>query len=60
VVDLVHTWRAFPRRDPELPTELLPDGWSGARAADLFQRQHTKWSPAATTEWQRITDAAKA
>jgi phenylacetic acid degradation operon negative regulatory protein len=56
VTELVHAWRRFPWLDPVLPAPLLPDGWSGTRAAAVFERQHACWSAAAMTEWQRITD----
>jgi phenylacetic acid degradation operon negative regulatory protein len=29
-------WRRFPYLDPGLPVELLPSGWEGRAAADLF------------------------
>ena len=29
-------WRRLPYLDPGLPTELLPEGWEGRGAADLF------------------------
>jgi phenylacetic acid degradation operon negative regulatory protein len=29
-------WRRFPYLDPGLPAELLPSGWEGRAAADLF------------------------
>lgn len=29
-------WRRLPYLDPGLPAAMLPPGWSGARAADLF------------------------
>jgi phenylacetic acid degradation operon negative regulatory protein len=29
-------WRRLPYLDPGLPAELLPEGWIGIRAADLF------------------------
>ncbi len=29
-------WRRLPYLDPGLPPELLPAGWNGGRAADLF------------------------
>jgi phenylacetic acid degradation operon negative regulatory protein len=54
--ELVHAWRRFPWLDPVLPAPLLPAGWSGTRAAALFARLHARWSDAAMTEWQRITD----
>ena len=56
VTELVHAWRRFPWLDPVLPAPLLPAGWSGTRAAALFEGQHARWSAAAMTEWQRITD----
>ena len=46
---LVHDWRRFPFLEPDLPAELLPRRWSGQRAADLFHRQHGRWSPGAGT-----------
>jgi phenylacetic acid degradation operon negative regulatory protein len=55
LVQLVHTWRRFPLIDPALPRQLLPTGWSGARAAQLFQRQRAAWSGAAQAEWSRIS-----
>jgi phenylacetic acid degradation operon negative regulatory protein len=48
----VHAWRRFPQIDPALPTELLPDRWSGTRAAALFRRQHARWRDAARTAWR--------
>lgn len=35
-VRLVTDWRRLPYADPGLPLELLPDGWAGERAAELF------------------------
>lgn len=54
LVDLVHAWRAFPWRDPGLPSELLPPRWSGQRAAALFARRHAAWSARAQQEWLRL------
>ncbi len=54
VVRLVHAWRRFPQIDPALPPELLPTRWSGSRAAILFHRQRTSWTPAARTTWQQL------
>lgn len=34
---LVHDYRLFPFRDPALPVELLPTGWLGTDAYDLFR-----------------------
>jgi phenylacetic acid degradation operon negative regulatory protein len=37
---LVHEYRSFPYVDPNLPTELLPDGWLGDQAIQLFREYH--------------------
>lgn len=46
-VRLVDAWRRFPFLDPQLPVELLPAGWVGARAAEVFHRRHEQWAPGA-------------
>lgn len=51
-IELVHAWRRFPFTDPDLPRQLLPRQWSGARAAELFRRRHAEWAPAAREEWR--------
>jgi phenylacetic acid degradation operon negative regulatory protein len=35
-VPMLTVWRRLPYLDPGLPPELLPEGWLGGRAADLF------------------------
>jgi len=52
---LVHQWRRFPFLDPRLPTRLLPENWSGAKAADLFHARHADWHPPAQRHWERLT-----
>jgi phenylacetic acid degradation operon negative regulatory protein len=37
---LVHDYRKFPFRDPDLPLELLPAGWMGRQAHELFLEAH--------------------
>ena len=37
-LSLIDHWRRLPFLDPGLPTELLPDGWSGGEALALFER----------------------
>jgi phenylacetic acid degradation operon negative regulatory protein len=37
---LVHDYRLFPFRDPDLPPELLPAGWRGRAAHELFLEAH--------------------
>jgi phenylacetic acid degradation operon negative regulatory protein len=51
---LVHQWRRFPFLDPRLPAPLLPDNWSGAKAADLFHARHADWHPAAQRYWEHL------
>jgi phenylacetic acid degradation operon negative regulatory protein len=58
VIELVHAWRRFPWVDPALPRALLPKGWVGTVALRLFERQHTRWSAQAMTEWRRIAGSS--
>jgi phenylacetic acid degradation operon negative regulatory protein len=37
---LVHDYRRFPFRDPDLPPELLPAGWHGRLAHEVFLEAH--------------------
>src|SRR5690349_25176211 len=39
-VELVASYRALPFRDPDLPSALLPEGWPGRRAHELFTAAH--------------------
>jgi phenylacetic acid degradation operon negative regulatory protein len=39
-VRLVHEYRLLPFRDPDLPPELLPPGWSGRAAHEVFREAH--------------------
>ena len=57
---LVHEWRRFPFLDPRLPAQLLPDNWSGVKAADLFHTRHADWHPAAQRHCKRLTADASA
>ena len=57
---LVHEWRRFPFLDPRLPAQLLPDNWSGTKAADLFHTRHADWHAAAQRYWERLTADAGA
>jgi phenylacetic acid degradation operon negative regulatory protein len=38
--ELIHEYRRFPFKDPELPSELLPTDWRGIEAANLFKQYH--------------------
>jgi phenylacetic acid degradation operon negative regulatory protein len=44
---LVHAWRSFLFRDPQLPPSLLPPRWPGVSAAGFFDRHSTRLRPAA-------------
>jgi phenylacetic acid degradation operon negative regulatory protein len=44
---LVHAWRSFAFRDPQLPAPLLPPQWPGPAAASFFDRHATRLRPAA-------------
>jgi phenylacetic acid degradation operon negative regulatory protein len=58
LTELVHAWRRFPSIDPGLPAQLLPGGWSGAKAARMFASRHAKWSADAVMQWIRLNKAA--
>jgi phenylacetic acid degradation operon negative regulatory protein len=51
---LVHEWRRFPFLDPQLPRELLPPRWIGARAAELFTDRHVRWRADARRRWAEL------
>ena len=44
---LVHAWRSFLFRDPQLPPALLPERWPGTSAAAFFDRHAARLRPAA-------------
>lgn len=37
---IIHEYSTFPRSDPNLPAELLPEGWLGDRATLVFREYH--------------------
>jgi phenylacetic acid degradation operon negative regulatory protein len=55
---LVHAWRRFPFLDPRLPAELLPGGWAGAKATQLFQERHERWDAVARRYWRTLLTSA--
>jgi len=57
LVALVHRWRRFPFLDPDLPHELLPDGWPAPDAAKRFARLRAARS-AQAQQWWRDREAS--
>lgn len=43
----LYRWRKFPYLDPGLPGQVLPRGWEGARAAEVFFDLHARLRDAA-------------
>ncbi|MFY1700284.1 PaaX family transcriptional regulator C-terminal domain-containing protein [Micromonospora sp. WMMA1923] len=54
---LVHAWRTFLFRDPQLPPALLPDRWPGTSAARFFDRHANRLRPAADRYVEQCLDA---
>jgi len=50
----VHEWRRFPFLDPQLPAELLPPQWIGARAAAVFHDRHAAWHDKAQAQFAEL------
>jgi phenylacetic acid degradation operon negative regulatory protein len=55
---LVHAWRTFLFRDPQLPPSLLPEHWPGAGAASFFDRHAARLRPAADRYVEHCLDQA--
>jgi phenylacetic acid degradation operon negative regulatory protein len=47
-------WRTFPGLDPDLPAELLPDGWPRASARELFIACYDLLGPLAALRVRQI------
>jgi phenylacetic acid degradation operon negative regulatory protein len=56
---LVHAWRTFLFRDPQLPPALLPDRWPGTSAATFFDRHAARLRPAADRYVDRCLDGLR-
>jgi phenylacetic acid degradation operon negative regulatory protein len=54
-VELVHEYRKFPFSDPDLPADLLPEGWPGADAHALFLRRYEQLRHPAERFYRRVT-----
>ncbi|MFI7023128.1 PaaX family transcriptional regulator [Micromonospora sp. NPDC049900] len=53
---LVHAWRTFLFRDPQLPPALLPERWPGTAAAGFFDRHAARLRPAADRYVEQCLD----
>jgi phenylacetic acid degradation operon negative regulatory protein len=51
---LMSEWRGFPELDPDLPDELLPDGWPRATARELFTTTYDLLGPLAALRVRQI------
>jgi phenylacetic acid degradation operon negative regulatory protein len=51
---LTHDFRRFPFIDPDLPKELLPRNWAGARARALFEEYHALLRDGALRFFNRV------
>jgi phenylacetic acid degradation operon negative regulatory protein len=54
---MIDSWRTFPSRDPELPSELLPDDWPGRTAHRYFTEVYDLLGPLATARFRQIIAA---
>lgn len=54
-VRVLTDWRRLPYLDPGLPAELLPAGWIGIEAAQVFFSLQSKLASAARTHVARLT-----
>jgi phenylacetic acid degradation operon negative regulatory protein len=55
---LVHAWRNFLFRDPQLPPALLPERWPGTSAAAFFDRHAARLRPAADRFVEQCLDGS--
>jgi phenylacetic acid degradation operon negative regulatory protein len=56
---LVHAWRSFLFRDPQLPPSLLPPRWPGSSAASFFDRHAARLRPAADRYVERCLASSR-
>jgi phenylacetic acid degradation operon negative regulatory protein len=55
---LTYDYRKFPFRDPDLPVELLPTGWAGRDAHDMFIEAHELLRGPAESYIDEVTSAS--
>jgi phenylacetic acid degradation operon negative regulatory protein len=53
---LIHDYRMFPFRDPDLPPELVASGWPGRRAHEMFLEAHGLLREAAEAFVNEVVD----
>jgi len=56
---LIHDWRRVLLRDPELPTELLPNDWPGSRARGLCRALYQRIEEPARRHLQAVLETAE-
>jgi phenylacetic acid degradation operon negative regulatory protein len=56
-IRLIHDYRLFPFQDPDLPLELLPAGWVGRQAHDVFLAAIGTLRPAALEYYRAVFGA---
>ena len=54
---LIHNYRRYPFRDPDLPDSLLPTGWRGRTAHQVFTEAHNLLRPPAEAFVAGIVEA---
>lgn len=59
-VRVLTDWRRLPYLDPGLPAELLPSGWAGARAAEVFFTLQSRLADAADAHVTTVRAAGRA
>ena len=58
-IRLIHDYRRFPFQDPDLPLELLPAGWLGRQAHDVFLTAVGTLRPAALEYYRGVFAAGR-
>jgi phenylacetic acid degradation operon negative regulatory protein len=56
-VRMLTAWRWLRYQDPGLPLDLLPAGWKGVAAAELFERLHATLGPPAEAHAREVIGA---
>ena len=52
--ELMDEWRNFRTRDPDLPGQLLPEGWPQAAARQLFTELYNGLGPLAAVRFRQL------